>query len=385
MGQSDGGDDGRRLGERQEQQQQAAQLGDEALGRRSTDSCSCSKHSDSLPDGNNGSARSSRTGSRPHSRNASHDHSRRSSDKGDLAEDAYTPPPFSSPSVASSLAFSNPGFSSFSPLRRELSHTTLHDEVDSAAARSSRQDLARRLSQLAQRLTYGESDHVDELALGGQLDQLEKAVGRGRSPEPPRRPASFEMRNRSDVGSAFGSPVSPLIRSRFSDLSASWHREREAEREQEKQEPPPKMGMTVGQAKKVIAEMGKLNDELSTVVNNLRARQEESDLNPTDTSQHIHDLLIERAERAAQRIIFLQNRISYLEQELQENDDELQHLRICLKAVEIQMPPHPDRELQRCIANFKHDYQALKKKRANRASLTSIASFGSSTVGSPTR
>ncbi|POR32918.1 Uncharacterized protein TPAR_06854 [Tolypocladium paradoxum] len=385
MGQPDRGDDGRQFGERQEQQRQAEQLDEEALDRRSTSSCSCSKRSDSLPDGINASARSSRSGSRPHSRNDSRGHSRRSSDKGDIAEGVYTPPPFSSPSAASSLAFSNPGLSSFSPLRRELSHTTLHDDVDNAAARASRQDLARRLSQLAQRLTYGESDDVDELVLGGQLDQLEKAVRRSRSPELPRRPVSFDMRSRSDVGSVFGSPASPLIRSRFSDLSASWHREREAEREQEKQEPPPKMGMTVEQAKKVIAEMSKLNGELSTVVSNLQARQEESDLNPTDTSQHIHDLLIERAERAAQRIIFLQNRISYLEQELQENDDELQHLRICLKAVEIQMPPHPDRELQRCIATFKHDYQALKKKRANRASLTSIASIESSTIGSPTR
>lgn len=56
------------------------------------------------------------------------------------------------------------------------------------------------------------------------------------------------------------------------------------------------------------------------------------------------------------------------EQELQDNDDELQHLRICLKAVEVQLPPHPDRELQRCIAVFKEDYKALKKRRAERAS-----------------
>lgn len=73
---------------------------------------------------------------------------------------------------------------------------------------------------------------------------------------------------------------------------------------------------------------------------------------------------------------------AHREQELDENDDELQHLRICLKAVEIQMPPHPDRELQRCIATFKHDYQALKKKRAGRAVL---GSFNSSTANSPAR
>jgi hypothetical protein len=61
----------------------------------------------------------------------------------------------------------------------------------------------------------------------------------------------------------------------------------------------------------------------------------------------------------------------YREQELSDNDDELQHLRICLKAVEVQMPPHPDPDIQRCIATFKQDYQALKKKRASRSSLGS--------------
>ncbi|KAL3962311.1 hypothetical protein ACCO45_003834 [Purpureocillium lilacinum] len=335
-----------------------------------------------------------------HSRNSSFDHhSRSGSDRGgfrDVVGGVTTPSPpppafLSSPSVASSLAFSTPALGSFSPLRRELSRTTtLHDDIDQqqqqqpqSPARLSRQDLARRFSQLAQRLSYDDGgsggsadDHVDELMLQGQLDQLEKAFLSRPPPPPQQRSASaFEMRSsppRSDhagSASALASPASSLFRSRFSDLSASLQLQREREREAEELgrrrelEPAPRPGMTVPEAKKVIAEMGKLNDELSTVVSNLRARQEESD--------HIHSLLIERAERAAQRIIFLQRRIAYLEEELQENDDELQHLRICLKAVEIQLPPHPDAELLRCIATFKHDYQALKKKRANRHSMTS--------------
>ncbi|KAF5133848.1 hypothetical protein E5D57_004476 [Metarhizium anisopliae] len=268
--------------------------------------------------------------------------------------------------------------------------------IDAVTSRAARHDLARRLSHLARRLTYDGSDDVDEMMVGSQLEQLEKVVGGARSAESKKLPyrTSFDSPGRSDAGSVLGSPVSSLFRSRFSDLSASLHREREAEKEPE-DEAPSKQGMTGTQAKKVIAEMSKLNEELSTVVNNLKARQEES--------EHIQGLLIERAERAAQRIIFLQNRISYLyvfpcdaawhhfaetrtrEEELQENDGELQHLRICLKAVEIQMPPHPDKELQRCIATFKDDYQALKRKRAHRASMASVRGFDPLQMGTPLR
>ncbi|EQK98309.1 hypothetical protein G6O67_004790 [Ophiocordyceps sinensis] len=311
--------------------------------------------------------------SRTHSRNG---HVRSNSDRADSAPRPYTPSPLrSSPSPASSLALTNPP-PSYGPLPRQLSHSTDGDHVDSPASRTSRHHLARRLSQLAHQLSYGGDggDDLDEPALGEQLNRLQQAVASGTPSPPSRRSTSLDMPSRSDMGSILGSPVSSMFRSRFSDLSASLQREHEAEREQERREPPQKVGMTVEQANKVVAEMRKLNDELSAVVSNLKARQEESD--------HIHSLLVERAERAAQRIMFLQGRITYLEQELDENDDELQHLRICLKAVEIQMPPHPDRELQRCIATFKHDYQALKKKRAGRAVL---GSFNSSTANSPAR
>lgn len=328
-------------------------------------------------------------------------HSRSNSDS---ARAAYTSSPLRSP--ASSLVLTNGGYS---PLARQLSRST----DDGQASRASRHDLARRLSQLAHQLTYG----------GAETDDDEQHPVASAVPSPS---ASLDRPTRSDLGSVLGSPDSSLFRTRFSDLSASLHRDREAET----REPPPEVGMTAEQATKVIAEMAKLNDELSAVVGNLKARQEESDVSIsfclvarpfTDNAtllQHIHGLLIERAERAAQRIMFLQNRIAYLcvdtsptprtacacpvrrppcmpsavppsltssthrEQELEENDDELQHLRICLKAVEIQMPPHPDRELQRCIATFKHDYQALKKKRAGRASL---GRFDSASASSPTR
>ncbi|KAG5942119.1 hypothetical protein E4U53_007296 [Claviceps sorghi] len=305
------------------------------------------------------------------------------SDKAEEAVDGpqlHTPPPrVSSPSAASSIACSNPGFG-ISPLRRQLSLSTPPEGIDAVTSRAARHDIARRLSQLARRLAFDGPNGLNETMLNTRLEQLEKVVCAALSPEAQKTQhqtgVSPESPARSDGGSALGSPVSSLFKSRFSDLSASLHREREAERKLG-DEPPQKRGMSAPQAKKVIAEMGKLNDELSAVVSNLKARQEES--------EHIQGLLIERAERAAQRIIFLQNRIAYLEQELEENDEELQHLRICLKAVEIQMPPHPDKELQRCIAAFKDDYQALKRKRAHRANIASVKGFHSSRPRSPVR
>ncbi|KAF7554790.1 hypothetical protein G7Z17_g2680 [Cylindrodendrum hubeiense] len=310
-----------------------------------------------------------------------------------------TPSLLSSPSVASSLGFST---GRMSPLRREVSRPSSsyhnHSRGPSDAspiarrisrpARRNRDALARRLSQLAHELTTGDEDNVDDDGvdiLTAQLDHLEGAVMRNStsfsSPSAPstpsprnalQRPMSVDMRSPGE--SIFSSPASSVFRTRFSDLSASIRRDR-APTPEPVPEPPVKKGMSPAQAKKVIDEAMKLNEELSRLVTNLQARQEESD--------HIHSLLVERAERAAQRILFLQSRISHLENELHENDDELQHLRICLKAVEIQMPAHPDKELQRCITSFKQDYQVLKRKRANRSSFATVSSVGSPYPSSP--
>ena len=277
----------------------------------------------------------------------------------DEEEDIDEQPPYSSPSPVSSL---DPFSNAVSPLRRELSRTTLHDEPEKTSTNSSsRLALARRLSSLAQQLA--EEDEVDELTLMAHVDQLEKTLAQSGPRSPPnrttqhRRPASFGgWRTQSGAGGL----VPASYRSEFSASLMTGDPMSEEPREKD----PSKKGLTLRQANKIVQEANKLNEELTAVVTNLRARQEESD--------HIHDLLIERAERAAQRIIFLQARIAHLEEELGQNDDELQNLRICLKAVEIQMPPHPDPTIQRCISSFKEDYQRLRRKRASRGSLSTL-------------
>ncbi|EQB52802.1 hypothetical protein CGLO_07548 [Colletotrichum gloeosporioides Cg-14] len=108
---------------------------------------------------------------------------------------------------------------------------------------------------------------------------------------------------------------------------------------------------------------------------NLKARQEES--------EHIHQLLVTRAERAAQRIIFLQSRVRNLEEELQENDSELTYLRLGLKAIEVQLPLDVDPDLNQSILNWKADWTALKRKRAKNKSYDRSAY--STPLGTPIR
>ncbi|KAL5615138.1 hypothetical protein BROUX41_005196 [Berkeleyomyces rouxiae] len=115
-------------------------------------------------------------------------------------------------------------------------------------------------------------------------------------------------------------------------------------------------GMSKEDARLVIIETERLNENLEGLINNLRARQEETD--------HIQTILVERAERAAQRILFLQGRVTHLENELHENDSELAYLRLCLKGIEVQVPHDSvDPELYQSIQYFKQDWAQLKKKR----------------------
>lgn len=205
-----------------------------------------------------------------------------------------TPPPLmrSSPSVgSSSYAFS--GSSVLSPLRREMDVSRSRE----GDVRAGKLELARRLSMLAQRLTYGDS--MEELmALDSQVNQIEQALGGGISTgsiygSPPMsrksRPLNIETPTRknrnSDMDSSaiFSSPSS-LFRSRFPDQmsptpssSMMYHGRHDRHDESEEEEaPPPKSGMTAAQSNKVIGELIKLNEELEILVANLSARQEES-------------------------------------------------------------------------------------------------------------
>lgn len=183
-----------------------------------------------------------------------------------------TPPLLSSPSAASSIGAPS---SVVSPLRRELSRSTLLDERDSVSSSSSKLALARRLSHLAQQLTS--DDEVDELALTSQVDEMEKSMAQ----MSPARPRSVGARNSNGLeSSVLSSPSSALLRSYLSDMPSPFMR-REAKPEPDALQEVLKTRISMRQANKIIAEATKLNEELSVVVANFQARQEESEVSVT--------------------------------------------------------------------------------------------------------
>ncbi|KAI1817590.1 hypothetical protein GGS20DRAFT_531849 [Poronia punctata] len=122
--------------------------------------------------------------------------------------------------------------------------------------------------------------------------------------------------------------------------------------------------LTVTEAEQVIAEAKVLHENLEAVMANLRDRQEET--------EHIHSLHITRLERAAQRIITLEEQLSLLEREQRMGDTEMLNLHIQLKAIEVQclsyVPKDADQELSESINTWKMEWSALKERRAkNRA------------------
>ncbi|KAI0389739.1 hypothetical protein F5Y17DRAFT_447898 [Xylariaceae sp. FL0594] len=142
--------------------------------------------------------------------------------------------------------------------------------------------------------------------------------------------------------------------------------------------------MTVAQAEQVIEEAQTLHNKLEAVIANLRDRQEET--------EHIHGLLITRLERAAQRIIDLEEQVSQLERERRDEESEMLNLQIQLKAIEVQclsyVPADADRELRESIDAWKMEYSALKQKRARKKKKTSGLNSSSlmsvsSNIGTP--
>ncbi|ESA43583.1 uncharacterized protein NCU06759 [Neurospora crassa OR74A] len=112
------------------------------------------------------------------------------------------------------------------------------------------------------------------------------------------------------------------------------------------------------ETERIAAESEKLAAQLEAVLKSLETRREESN--------HVHALLVERAEAAASRILELEKEVLDLEDEISYQESELKHLRLELRAIETLvnefLPPveAADPELVRSIENWKADWKRLR-------------------------
>ncbi|KAL8334616.1 hypothetical protein RB598_009061 [Gaeumannomyces tritici] len=152
--------------------------------------------------------------------------------------------------------------------------------------------------------------------------------------------------------------------------------------------PPQAASTPTDVADLVVAEAEKLCLELAAVAKSLSDRRQESD--------HILDLLVEGRKRADDRILELLQRVQELEDEVRENESELFHIRLQLKAVELLSANsdgggggggdvghrgHHDPELVESIENFREDFEAVQERWRERRSCRGDGSTTTATGG----
>ncbi|KAI1753712.1 hypothetical protein F4782DRAFT_495426 [Xylaria castorea] len=285
-------------------------------------------------------------------------------DDSDAASPTRLSPPASPSMNLYSLRMSplSPLFPHSDPDRLDLDHRD-HEDV----AQDSRDVLVQRLNDLAARLS--QQHHVkdeDINVLHDKVVELENILytpNDSSKREPP--PLSLGDSDQDGSNHSWDLPhpdsllpsdVSSLASPRPSSPSAKTGVDHQTQRKAKSRA----SRLTVAQAKQVLAEAHDLHKSLEVVISNLRDRQEET--------EHIHALLITRLERAAQRIIELEEQHQDLEIQRKEGETELLNLRIQLKAIEVQclsyVPKDADRELSESIDAWKMEWSALKQRRA---------------------
>ena len=246
-------------------------------------------------------------------------------------DEATTPPMSRSPSPALSLY--SLGMPQFSPLRLHFASSPLLHSAASVVHESerdrtqdSRDVLVQRLNDLVQKLS-GDDDVAEAGvdALHATVDELETIVKKNSVSGAPRKHTRGKLSIDSHSSRHSGLSARPA--------SPHWARPHSAHEilrpmtagstiesfRQAKHALPPKTAPQ--HAEKVLAEAQRLHRSLQAVVMSLKARQEEQDVCNTlsallarvlTKNQHIHGLLINRAELAAQRIPYLEGRVKEL-------------------------------------------------------------------------
>ncbi|KAI7788656.1 hypothetical protein LA080_008546 [Diaporthe eres] len=293
----------------------------------------------------------------------------------------------------------------------------------------SRDVLVQRLNDLAQRLSGANVRTENIEALHAQVDAMEKVLSRRRRSPGRRTPSSSSARRSaslqpggsrprslvlpagSDGRDALGimAPMSPSwLRSHF-QRRPSTHGDRPDETSElhkagpvpmaippparhyqpagEHQLQPGEATMTSSSPKissemadSIVLEAENLCAEMSTVIESLQKRREESD--------HLHAISVEREEAANERLRQQEARIHELEEAVAEDESELRYLKIQLRAIEAQcagyVPKGAEPELEQSIRFWKRDWAELRDKWAARRGSSFASGDESGTFSSQT-
>ncbi|KAI0506593.1 hypothetical protein F5B22DRAFT_623106 [Xylaria bambusicola] len=274
-----------------------------------------------------------------------------------------------SPPGSPSMSPYSLGMSPLSPFRRQFRppsrapssplypHSdSYHPSPDHGSHEDTTQDsrdvLVQRLSDLVTRVSQGHVEDESIYALHAKVDELESVLRlRDKSSN-----IRYDGQDQSDLSWEPPHPDTLLP----SDASSLVSPQRPSPSAKASKKTGPRASkMTREQAERIAAEAQDLHNSLEIFMSNLRDRQEET--------EHIHGLLIARLERAAQRIIQLEEQLKNLERERKESDTELLNMQIQLKAIEVQcmsyVPQGVDQELSESISAWQREYSAQRQKR----------------------
>ncbi|KAI1344079.1 hypothetical protein F5Y15DRAFT_186686 [Xylariaceae sp. FL0016] len=297
-------------------------------------------------------------------------------------QDHDASPEFPSLPASPSFSLHSLGMSPFSPMRQRFAapltrsssspHSDMaHSEEDNEdLTQDSKDVLVQRLNDIAASLSR--QDHIRDDSVSrmhAKVDELENTLstyGHPRMSRSPRtKPPNLDLRisggrpNTSWTPLKLGASLSDVSNMSSPPQFSSSVKTGDYSRDMETNHALPST-VSPAEANKLAEEAQALNTALENVIANLQARQEET--------QHIHELLIDRTEKAAQHIIYLEDRIRTADREQHQGELEILNLQIGLKQIEVQamryVPKGADPELRESIAQWKAEWATLKRRRA---------------------
>ncbi|KAL5346070.1 hypothetical protein ACLOAV_009101 [Pseudogymnoascus australis] len=247
------------------------------------------------------------------------------------------------------------------PRSRDATEELTHDSKDV---------LIQRLLDLATHLQSQDLRDGDVSLLHRDADSMERTL---RQSPVLRQAPSFQSFTTAGSGSSWGGeeerfwqPLSPSLKvpSRIFEVSRAPSRA------------GPVNGLSASKSALLAEEAEELLVQLTTTVSELKERREES--------QHIHDLLVVRAEKAAQRVIELEDHVSELDADYASTESELNFLRLQLRALEVQgldyVQFNDDEELTQSIINWKQQWADVEQRtKARRRKVKTETSTGTPT------